>query len=224
MAYDRQSLLISWLFDIIGEDEVAITSLHVSGSTTFDAVDALGGLSTGDLDALQVLMSTLMSDSNLLWADFSRATGIKVAALDVTGHYLTDPLVRDIQTPASGSSNGPIYPQDSIVISLRAASTFGQANRGRMYLPHCATIRVSATPFMSGTQLGGLRTAAQTFLNGVNDVTNTGADPAVLQIMSSKGTGTSKGVATLAVGNVLDTQRRRRNRLTENYLTATVSL
>lgn len=224
MAYDRQSLLISWLFDILGEEEVAVTSVHVSGTTSFDAVAALGGLSTADQDGLQALMSTLMSDDDFQWGNFSRATGLKVAALDELGHYLAEPLVRDIQSPASGSSTGLVYPQDTVVVSLRSSSTFGEANRGRMYLPHIAINRVTATPFMNGTNIAACATAAQTFLNGVNDITNTGADPAALTIMSSKGAGAAKAVVSMAIGNVLDTQRRRRNRLTEQYTSRSVSL
>lgn len=223
MAYDRQALLISWLFDILGEDEVAVTSLHVSGTTSFDAVAALGGLSTADQDGLQNLMSTLMSDDDFQWGNFSRATGLKVAALDTAGHYLTDPIVRDIVSPASGSATGLVFPQDTVVVSLRSPSTFGEANRGRMYLPHISINRVTATPFMNGTNIAACATAAQTFLNGVNDITNTGSDPAVIQIMSSKGAGTSKAVTSMAIGNVLDTQRRRRNRLTEQYTIRSVS-
>jgi hypothetical protein len=92
-----------------------------------------------------------------------------------------------------------------------------------MYLPHCSVTRVTATPFMNGTNIGGVRTAAVAFLDGVNNIMNTGADPSLISIMSSKGTGTTKGVTTVAVGNVLDTQRRRRNRLTENYTSGSVS-
>lgn len=223
MSYDRQALLISWLFAILGEEEVAVTSLHVSGTTSFDAEAALGALSTSDQDDLQDAMSTLMSDSDLQWGNFSQATGLKAAALDTSGHYLAEPVTRDIQTPASGSSTGLVYPADTVVVSLRSPSTFGEANRGRMYLPHCAINRVTATPFMNGTAIGNVATAAALFLNTVNDVCNTGPEPGVIQIMSSKGTGTSKGVTSMAIGNVLDTQRRRRNRLVENYTTRSVS-
>ena len=223
MAYDRQSILISWLFDILGEDEVAVTSLHVSGTTSFDASAALGGVSGADLISLQGAMTTLMSNSDLQWGNFSRETGIKLAALDTSGHYLEEPLVADIGSPASGSSTGNVFPQDTVVVSLRSPSTFGQANRGRMYLPHCCINRVTATPFMNGTAIAAVATAAQVFLNAVNDVMNTGSDPAIIQIMSSKGTGAAKAVTTCAIGNVLDTQRRRRNRLVEQYTSRAVS-
>lgn len=76
---------------------------------------------------------------------------------------------------------------------------------------------------MNGTNIGNVATAAALFLNTVNDVCNTGPEPGVIQIMSSKGTGTSKGVTSMAIGNVLDTQRRRRNRLVEGYTTRSVS-
>src|SRR3954468_13799299 len=156
LSYDRQALLISWLFAILGEDEVAVTSLHVAGTTSFDAEAALGALSTSDQDHLQEAMSTLMSDDDLQWGNFSQATGLKAAALDTSGPYLAEPVTRDIQTPASGSSTGLVYPADTVVVSLRSPSTFGEANRGRMYLPHVAITRVTATPFMNGTNIGNV--------------------------------------------------------------------
>jgi hypothetical protein len=224
MPYNRQSIMVNWIFSVTGTDEVAYTGVHFSGASDFDASAGLSQLVDAGLEGLSGPMITLMGSSDLLWANFSNLVSVKAAALGVSGEYLGAPAILDGLTGNTGTATGPVYPQDSVVLSLRTNTTFGEANYGRMYLPHCAINRATTTPFMSGTNLAPFATACQTFLNALNDYMNTGDDPSALTIMSAKGTGTSKAVTNMAVGNVLDTQVRRRRQLNENYTFKTVSL
>lgn len=54
-------------------------------------------------------------------------------------------------------------------------------------------------------------------LNGMNEVAGDAEVATRAVVMSSKGSGTTRAVTACRVGDVLDTQRRRRNGLQEQY-------
>jgi len=223
MAYDRQQLRVDWIFRVDGTDEIAITGCSVSGAADFDAAAALENFDTPvDGLTLDTAMQNLLSPAPIAWASYSTLTDIKVAALGTDGLYLVEPKIYSASSPASGSLE-QIVPQQSVVLSLRSPTTLGRANYGRMYLPHCLLPLLAGTPTASVATADAAVADAQTFLNIVNDTFNVGSNPAVLQIMSSVGAGLSRGVTRCAIGTVNDTQRRRRNRISEVYSFATVS-
>jgi hypothetical protein len=224
MAYDRQFVLLTWNFSILGTQEVANTTLHISGDTGFDAASALANLDSSDLAALNTSMRVLMGTTEINWANFSKFEGIKAAAKDVAGHDIAAPKELATGTPASGSATTTVFAQDTIVVSLRTATTFGRANYGRMYLPHSGMTRFTGVPQAADATCAAVAAAAVDFIENVNVVTNTGAEPGGASIMSKAGTGTAKAVTRVAVGNLVDTQRRRRNRLAETYQFDTVTI
>ena len=220
MAYDRSHLEVSWIFRIDGTDEVAMTGLSVTGAPGFDAVAALLQYDeVVDGQALGQAMTTFLSANPIAWADYSFLTDVKVAAVDVTGHYINtagNPKIWSADTTFHGTDT-QIVPQCSIVLSLRSPTTLGRANYGRMYLPHTLLPLGAGNPSALATTAEEAATKAATFINEVNEIFDTGDDPGVVQIMSSVAPGLSKAVTRVAVGDVNDTQRRRRNRLPENY-------
>jgi len=223
MAYDRQFLLLTWNWSILGSDEIANTTLHVSGTEDFDAAAALANITTTTADGLNTAMRTFMGTSGLLWANFSKFEGIKMAAKSVAGLDIAAPKERITQTAASGSATTTGFAQDTLVVSLRTSTTFGRANYGRMYIPHSHGARVTGTPQLADATCTAIADGAADLIDSVNDLLNTGGEPGLAAIMSKAGTGTTKAVTRVAVGSLVDTQRRRRNRLVETYQFSEVS-
>lgn len=223
MAYAGQQLKVTWIFRIENTEEVGITSVSITGAA-YDAVPALAaavGRSSGT--AMLGAMSTFMVTTGLQWAAYSQLTDVKIAALDTAGHYLTDADITSDATPESGLAQ-QVLPQSSVVGSLRTASTLGDANYGRMYLPHTKLELPTDLPTANSTVTGLVSVGFAGFLGAVNDEFNQGPEPGVVSIMSFKGAGLSKGVTRSAIGSVTDTQRRRRNRLTEVYSFSDVAI
>jgi hypothetical protein len=221
MAYSNQFISLRWLFRIIGTDEIAVTGLNYSTAPGWTgAVAALGEMSAGaTAPALVNRMATLMGTAQIQWAEYSRLVGIKCAAVGTDGHYLTDPLIFEDDTPAAGASLQTL-PQGAIVVSLLSGFTLGAGNRGRMYLPHCHAGIVAGSAQSDDATVAFIATAAGTFINGCTDDINADTTATLFPaIMSQKGAGTAKGVTSVAVGTVNDTQRRRRNALIESYVT-----
>ena len=92
-----------------------------------------------------------------------------------------------------------------------------------MYLPHVKFPLMTGSPYAAGSSTAGLVSAAATFINSAETAINfVTSDPVRASIMSQALPLTSKQILEVRVGNVVDTQRRRRNQLPETYATAAV--
>ena len=149
------------------------------------------------------------------------STGIQWSLVNVSelGNTPANPIVTSAQASISdgGTAAGSSYPnQISAVCSIQTA-TAGSRARGRMFLPPPATA--------AGTVPGRLATASVTALaDNLEDyfdaMTTAGHSLAVLSGVG--GVWTAYPAITIRVGDVLDTQRNRRNQLAEVYQSRTV--
>lgn len=120
-----------------------------------------------------------------------------------------------------GDPNHRLPAQCSVVVSLLSDRPRGLASKGRMYLPGFSG-EIQGNGKISDNDHGNLATGVEAFFNGVRahvDITNP-------PILVAKGTGAVPALTAqndyierIKVGNVVDTQRRRRNGLVETYLT-----
>ena len=103
-------------------------------------------------------------------------------------------------------ANGPVPPQCAVTVSLRTA-VFNKAGRGRFYLPAYGTDKVLAGRILplAVTQTA---TAAQKMVQSLN-----GAGYTVC--VYHRASRTHDNVVSVNVGDVFDTQRRRRDKLVE---------
>jgi hypothetical protein len=177
-------------------------------------------------DALKTLWQTMFVHANSRINANYTFTQCKVTPLFATGgtdganvkySYPTGSVVGGVATET-------LPPQCSVVLSLLSDRPRGLASKGRMYLPG-----ISSSPGTSGklssTVAGNIATQCETFFNGVRahaDIPNT-------PILVAKGTGlfpelTAQNdyIQTIRVGDVIDTQRRRRNGLAEIYINKTL--
>jgi hypothetical protein len=220
MAYSGQFLKITWGFTVSNSDEIADTSMHLTTAPGWTGAQAaLEDLTAADLDDLTIAYRDFMQASQTLaWAGYSNLTSTKVAAIGTNGKYITDPKIDETAIGTIKGTSGGIVPQSTVVLSLRSGFTLGGGNYGRMYLPHCSFAIPNNDPRASAADAAALATAGAGFLNNVSGILNDSIDATVFPaIMSQTTPPTGKGVTQVAVGRVVDTQRRRRNRLSEEY-------
>ena len=133
----------------------------------------------------------------------TRATTVEIDP--ATGKQLTG--AEDTRADA-GTSEATCLPfQCAPVVTLRTA-TLSRAGRGRFYAPSLAVDQVSAGRMLT-TARDTLADAAEDLVQGL---TSAGGN----LVIYHRGSGTTTLVTSLDVGDVIDTQRRRRNKLIES--------
>lgn len=122
--------------------------------------------------------------------------------------------------PVAGLTTPTKTPQDAVVISLRSG-TPGARGRGRMYWPALGA-NLGATFKLTSPTPGAIAADARTLLKLIGDQLN--AELAANSIVAtvelavrSQVSHDNNPVIRLQVGDVLDTQRRRRDALAEAY-------
>lgn len=118
-----------------------------------------------------------------------------------------------LATPDTGTQELALPPQCAIVVSLRTP-TAGARGRGRMYLPGPGTESLTDNGRLQGSVRDALAARMVDFIGNVNSLLT----PQVVGVASNVG-GFITTVTAVAVGDVVDTQRRRRDALPEGYVT-----
>lgn len=154
-------------------------------------------------------------------------TQVKCARLGTDGKYDgSDIAISNPATAQVGNYAGQVMPpQIALVATLVAGSGKGLAGKGRMYLPGVSAGIDDTGHIASGTTQA-IATQLAAFFNSIN----ASMDAPGQAINASKGHKKLLGVGArnvpingIRVGNVFDTQRRRRNALAETYSTAVVA-
>lgn len=137
---------------------------------------------------------------------------------------------------AQGAGQSTTYnvPQASVAVSLRTARDRGVGSAGRFFLPGvAAAASVASDGRLTTAQQTSLNTAVQAFLNNLNnwpldDAFWGDAGSAPRLVIASPGgrnhpEGLNEPVTQAGVGRVVDTQRRRRNDLSEELATLAIT-
>jgi hypothetical protein len=146
--------------------------------------------------------------------------GVKASPIGTDGLLLGEPKVQD-ESIALGNVES-IPPQNSLVLTFWSGLTFGQANYGRMYLPYTGAAFTNGTPYIASATCTAIAAAGATFVGAINDIADAVLAGSGVVNISKVDAGTVKGVSTVRFGRLVDTQRRRRNRLTEDFTDAAV--
>jgi hypothetical protein len=223
MTYDRQSTYLTWGGTIGGSGidgwqcGVHLTPPAAGGSAMLPGQSMLDTLLNGAIKTFHTSAGAAIALPCLLtWA--------KAALLGLDGKYLLESTYSTV-TPAPGAKAAPYTggPQLSGVVTLWSGGTLGQANYGRFYVPWWEAA-VDSSARVIAPAIADFQAAALVLVNGINSwsVANLGAGYRI-RIMSKLGGGTTKDATKLRVGNVKDTQQRRRRQLTETYTTVAIT-
>lgn len=146
-------------------------------------------------------------------------TGVRVEARTVGG-VLEALGEANRGTPAAGTSSGSHGFSAAMVMSLRTALP-GASGRGRLYWPACGVTMNNLTLRINAADITAALTGIKTYLSGIDtDIEATLAGAASLVVWSRK-SAVLTAVNSIQIGDVLDTQRRRRDVIVEGYQSTT---
>lgn len=144
---------------------------------------------------------------------------VRLALLSERGQQIGDSRVYSTSNGITGADDQPYIPQHSIAITTQSDIRTGKTAKGRFYLPPGWGL-----PGANGNIAAGQRNRlAADFAGLISDINDRLAivNPELVVVNFSKYTPTNPGqlnpVISVRVGSVIDTQRRRRNGLTEVY-------
>lgn len=175
-----------------------------------------------DASAIGARWKTFFEDAGSGFSSNFKTVGVKISLVSPAG--TSDPANTAYfyyAAAISGGSGGSWFPpQIALVATLTTARVRGYGSKGRMFLPGI-NFPIDATGHMAPTEQGNIRTKLVTFLNGVN-TDNSHDYVVVLNSALSAGIpghpALVEPITGVRVGNVYDTQRRRRNALVEAYV------
>ena len=179
-------------------------------------------------DAAAGAFKTMFTHGNMKIANAYTFEKVKLASIGTNGQTIANEVV--YATPPGGIGTGAAttghHPsQCSLVVTLASERPRGVASKGRMYLPGTAVnIDNGRIPTADRTNMSGiLATFFDTFVDQF-------FYPGVL-ILAAKESGPAgifppqnDAVSKIRLGDVVDTQRRRRNGLSESYTTVELPL
>jgi len=191
---------------ILPSGEEAIWSHWLSAGTLTDAVAGV------------TAFATYLSTSANFRARFTNSNQFqnpKVSEVDqATGQVLATAFV-NVAFSGSGLGN-PLPPQVATVVTLRTGSAL-RTQVGRYYLPAFVVSDVTSAGRLSATPLGQVLTELVAAHNAEITAMSGGA-----VIIYSRKLRSDAVVTTISIGDVFDTQRRRRDKLAETRSTASI--
>lgn len=183
----------------------------------------IGGVSTAeDVSADQCLAMATAIDAltvstgiTQIMSTSTTFTGTRVEARRWDG-TLSSQADHQRGTPVPGTGTAPHPFQTSMVTSLRTA-TPGARGRGRLYWPATGITISAGTLRPSNVLPPSVLSGVKTYLTSIRAALDASlVNDAVLSVWS-RTSGTTAPVTSMQAGDVLDTQRRRRDVLIETY-------
>nr|CRY96727.1 hypothetical protein [uncultured prokaryote] len=199
-----------------------------SGEPTGIILDAWESWTRDNVQDAYDDVAAYIQDPRAGWSSAAQLGYVKLNVIADNGRYRNPGETVAVYNETPSTIDGTLTPgpaQVALCISLLTDLQRGRASRGRFYVP-CGAFAVDATTGrVSNPVLLDAVTAAQDFLNDLNDMPGLDVNNPRVVIASNLGSpGPANNVTAVAVGNVLDTQRRRRGDLPEAYLDLPVTI
>jgi hypothetical protein len=209
MAYEQNFLRLVAIGTISGVEDFTFSMSLINAVTPVPPTPTEVPLALRT--AFQLLMGPGGISSNTV-----ALTTLKLNEIGTDGRYVGDETVLyDFDPPIVGSAATIYPPQVALAVSLRTAITRGRAHAGRFYMPAPAVPIGGNGKIQPSTQESLLNTL-KTFLDDVNEA----MAPWQVGVTSKIGAGAQQRVTHVALGQVFDTIRSRREKFDEAYIEA----
>lgn len=145
-------------------------------------------------------------------------TRIRVAYIDSAG--VTAQVAEAPMTGGWVSSDAVLLPYQCAVVCSLLSGRPGRSYRGRIYWPALGVTIDDTTIKLATSEAQGIADDAAALLTDIGGLA--GPDALMVPAVASTRLGITSFVSSIRVGNVVDTQRRRRNSAVETYVSSAV--
>lgn len=222
MAYGNEFIRITFGGSTAGNNEIWTCGLAIQQFGDILApLDWFAANATVGDDYAQAVKTFFEYTDTRIPADV-KLEWLKMALIGLDGKYMTEAEVFPITS--GGQINGPYSPQDACVITLSDNKFRDPGKYNRFYLPTAGPAGVNEWRFTNGEQLG-IATRAAALIGDFNDIGDLyhATNQSRVCVVSPTVFWPTPQVTEVRVGAIVDTQRRRRNKLSEDYVTLPVS-
>jgi hypothetical protein len=222
--FDSEHMLIQWGGKLPGNEQWSC-SIRL-GEQTVDPIAGHVMPSESDIQtwldgSIQAAVLAYHSRAATHIHPQGRLSFVKANVIQVNGRYRY-PVTHEhvfADVPGGGYAISPLPNQCTLCVSLTTDANRGPAHRGRFYLPAPSINIVPATGLATLAEVVEVRGSTKTFLEALADVPGVDTPFSLEPMVYSRkaGAATHRPVKGVDVGQVVDTQRRRRRSLIEGY-------
>jgi hypothetical protein len=207
--YDSRHFYVQWGGKLPGGEtwSCGFRMLNPAEHKVTDGPQLLVGISAA--------ISTFHSEIKSNISPRAKLSFVKVNSIELDGTYTLDTTQEATYADKAGSGSDALTPPNQVAwaVSLLTGYSRGPAHAGRFYLPLPA-LAIQST----GTVTALACTDLKTVLATLRTACNAAVPGYVMAVMSRKKDNPGhRAVTGFEVGTVLDTQRRRRRSVAENY-------
>lgn len=215
MAYPYSFLKITFGGELEGTEEIWTCGLHMAKNNSNYDVDEFDDLKGGEVSTMASRIQSFYVNPDNRFPANMKLLWVKLALIGTNGKYLTDPAEHIYPSPVSGGSTDPFVPSTAAVITLVSDKFKDPGKYNRFYIPICAPEGANAYT-LSTTNTSDIALSASIMINGFNNDTILG-DLESNVVAVSQRVASYMPITSVRVGNIIDSQRRRRNKLVESY-------
>lgn len=223
MAYLNEFIRVTFGGTLAGDNEIWSCNFHLVQRGGIRPVLEWWSDSTDKIADLGDLLEGYVSSPETLVPNGVALKWVKMALIGTNGEYLTEAV--DMPLNAYGSITNSYLPQASIVNSLVSSKWKDPGRYNRFYLP-TASLSGSGQYQLSSGETNAYVGRLKTFIEAVNTTMSDliAVEYTLVGVVSGTREGSDLPVSDVRIGRVVDTQRRRRNSLSEAYSTAEIDL
>lgn len=215
MALPHEVVRVTLSGTMFGGNEIWSTGFYLG----FDASNASPIITEGLKNVNDAWEIFFKASTSAISSRYSY-TQCKMARVGLDGRTVPDSAqyYTPLAAVTGGGGTSALPPQCALVATLAATAPRGLATKGRMFLPGINAV-VDNTGHIDAVTAGSISTNIKTFFDSIHNDADT---PGNL-VLASVGRGplhtdgNIRFATSIKLGNVYDTQRRRRNALTEAY-------
>lgn len=182
-----------------------LTGAAITHPEAVDAVNAINAI-------------TIPTDVKSMMTSACFWTGCRVEARGIDG-TLETLAEGDRATPVAGTGASGKPFQAAMVLSLRT-STPGGRGRGRLYFPATGVGLTASTLRVGAGDQANFLAGLKTYIAAVGTALDASVDESLALAVWSRTAGALPQVNNILLGDILDTQRRRRDSVSESYMTS----